>query len=114
MRELQEIRNNPISKEELNRSQETIIGDYEIKLQRYMAQANGYALNELYGLGYGAVEDFSRRIQAVTIRDVQAAAQKYIRPEAPVVAVVKPCEGGETSQAPAPAGASASAAVGAE
>jgi predicted Zn-dependent peptidase len=77
----------------LARAQRVLIGDYEIKLQHYQTQATQYAMDELYGLGFRSSEQYASKIQAVTVDEVEAAAQKYIRPEAFVIAEIKPCGG---------------------
>lgn len=91
--ELKKVREEPISNEELARAQRVLIGDYEIKLQHYQTQATQYAMDELYGLGFRSSEQYASKIQAVTVDEVEAAAQKYIRPEAFVIAEIKPCGG---------------------
>jgi predicted Zn-dependent peptidase len=48
------------------------------------------ALDELYGLGYQHAEVDDAKYEAVTLEQIKAAAQKYLRPDALVVAVVKP------------------------
>jgi zinc protease len=103
--ELSLVRDQPIGKDELTRAQEMLIGDFEIKLQRYGAQAMQYAVDELYGLGFRDSDDYARKVQEVTVRDVQNAARKYIRPDAPVIAIVRPCEPKLTSSSGPPADA---------
>ena len=73
------------------RARRVLIGEYEIGLQRFRNQAVNYALDELYGLGFRASDDYAEKIQAVTIQDVKRVAEKYIRPSAHTKAVVKPC-----------------------
>jgi predicted Zn-dependent peptidase len=48
------------------------------------------ALDELYGLGFNHSESDDARYEAVTLEDIQAAAQKYLKPDAMVISVVKP------------------------
>ena len=48
------------------------------------------ALDELYGLGYAHTDQEDALYEAVTLDQVKAAAQKYLQPEALVIAVVKP------------------------
>jgi zinc protease len=92
LQELRMIRDQPASPEELKRAREVLIGDFEIRLQRYNTQALHYATDELYGLGFRASEHYAEKIQAVSGADVQHAAQQYLNLEAPVTAVVRPCE----------------------
>lgn len=80
-RELERVRREAVSPEELARAKNIIISQYELGLQTHGAQAMDMALHESYGLG----QDFGRRyIDAVNQVDaaaVLAAAKKYIRPE---------------------------------
>ena len=48
------------------------------------------ALDELYGLGYAHTDQEDALYEAVTLDQVKAAAQKYLQPDALVIAVVKP------------------------
>ena len=50
------------------------------------------ALDELYGLGYFHTDHEDALYEAVTLDQVKAAAQKYLQPEALVIAVVKPAD----------------------
>ena len=47
-------------------------------------------LDELYGLGYQFSDAEDAKYESVTLDQVQAATQKYLRPEALVVALVSP------------------------
>jgi predicted Zn-dependent peptidase len=91
MKELEEVRDQPISQDELSRAQKVLIGEFEIGLQRYRAQAARYAADELFGLGFRASERYAAKIQAVSAEQVREVANRYIAPEAYVAAVVKPC-----------------------
>ena len=48
------------------------------------------ALDELYGHGYRRTELDDAKFEAVTLEQVKAVAQKYLKPDAFVVSVVKP------------------------
>ena len=52
--------------------------------------ASTTTLDELYGLGYQRAELDDAKYEAVTLEQIKAAAQKYLKPDALVVAVVKP------------------------
>jgi zinc protease len=79
-----------LSAEELKRAQAKVIGQKKIARQELSGQAMTTALDELYGLGYANQDSEDAKFDAVTLADVQATAQKYLRPEAVVVAVVRP------------------------
>ena len=84
------LRNEGLSEEELKRAKAKIIGQKKIARQELGGLAQAQALDELYGLGfaYGDTED--AKFEAVTPGQIKAAAQKYLLPDALVIAVVKP------------------------
>jgi zinc protease len=79
-----------LTKEELQRAKAKIIGQKKISRQDLGALAMTTALDELYGLGYGYSDSEDALYEAVTLEQVQAAAVKYLKPDALVVATVKP------------------------
>jgi len=48
------------------------------------------ALDELYGLGYNHSDSEDALYESVTLDQIKSAAQKYLKPDALVIAVVKP------------------------
>ncbi|HTA95710.1 MAG TPA: hypothetical protein VK769_06260, partial [Verrucomicrobiae bacterium] len=66
------------------------IGQRKIARQELGGLAQAQALDELYGLGfaYGDTED--AKFEAVTLEQVKAAANKFLKPDAFVVSIVKP------------------------
>jgi predicted Zn-dependent peptidase len=50
------------------------------------------ALDELYGLGYAHADTEDALYEAVTLDQVKTVAQKYLKPDALVIAIVKPDE----------------------
>ena len=89
-RELLQIRETPISGEELERAKRFIIGNYELDLQKNESVASLIAFDEIYGLGREELFRFPERIEAVTRQDVLRVAKKYLRPERAVLSVIKP------------------------
>jgi predicted Zn-dependent peptidase len=78
MKEIDLIRNKKVSVEELNNTKAKYIGNFVIGAQRPQTVAR-YALNkEIYNLPDDYYEKYLERINAVTIEDVQNAAQKYM------------------------------------
>jgi zinc protease len=84
------LRTEGLTAEELKRAKAKIIGQKKIARQELGHLASTTALDELYGLGYKRAELDDAKYEAVTREQVKAAAQKHLRPEAVVVAVVKP------------------------
>jgi zinc protease len=89
-RELNAIRTNLISPEELDRSKSYLAGTYELELQRNDSLANMYAFYELYGLGLDEVDLHPKKIMKVSRNDVFETAQKYIDLNAYTMAIVRP------------------------
>ncbi|MGO8837069.1 MAG: M16 family metallopeptidase [Limisphaerales bacterium] len=76
--------------EELKRAKAKIIGQKKIARQDLGHLASTTTLDELYGLGYQHGELDDAKYEAVTLDQIKAAAQKYLKPDTAVVAVVKP------------------------
>ncbi len=87
--EIEKIRKEGITVEELERARNGLLGDRKMQKQNLGSLAMMAALDELYGLGY----DFSEKLEAsygtVTSQQVQAAAQKYLS-QPSIISVVKP------------------------
>jgi zinc protease len=79
-----------LTEEELKRAKAKIIGQRKIHRQDLGSLATSTALDELYGLGYDHSEAEDAKIAAVTCAEIKAVVQKYLRPEAAVVAVINP------------------------
>lgn len=90
LKEAEELRNHGLTEEELKRAKAKIIGQKKIARQDLGGYAMSTALDELYGLGYQHTDTEDAKYEAVTLEETQAVAEKYLRPEALVVAVVKP------------------------
>lgn len=90
VRELRRISERRVSNDELTRAKKSIVGNYEIGLQKNSFQAFTLATNELFGLGIEAYEGYARRIMRVSARDVLAAAQARIDLQRFGVAVLQP------------------------
>jgi len=88
--ELKKTLSELVSIEELERSQQYLVGTYELESQRLMSMASYYTFNQLYGLGIKEVERYPKKILAVTREDVSRVAKKYIDTEAYVLTIIKP------------------------
>ncbi len=88
-RELRRILEEPIAAEEVERAKGFLIGTQAVSLQRYGTQASLLSLEELYGLGAAHYLDYEKRIQAVTLDDLQRVAKRLIRLDRPLIAIVK-------------------------
>jgi zinc protease len=88
--QLERVREEKVSPAELDRARQHLIGSHEIGLQRNGSRAGLLALDALYGLGQENFLHFAERISAVTVEDVQAAAQRVIDFSKSALAVVGP------------------------
>jgi zinc protease len=84
------LRTGGLTAEELKRAKAKLIGQKKIARQDLGHLASTTTLDELYGLGYQRAELDDAKFEAVTLDQIKAAAQKYLKPDALVVAVVKP------------------------
>jgi len=90
LKEADLLRTDGLSAEELKRAKAKIIGQKKIARQDLGNLAALTALDELYGLGYRHSETDDAKFQAVTLEQIKAVAQKYLKPDAFVVSIVKP------------------------
>lgn len=90
LKEADLLRTEGLALEELQRSKAKVIGQKKISRQDLGSFAMTTALDELYGLGYGYSDAEDAKLEAVTLEQVKAVAQKYLRSDAAVIAVVKP------------------------
>ena len=88
MHELNRIRTEPVSEEQLQSIKNYITGSFARSLESPSTIAN-FALNiERYGLPKDYYANYLKNIEAVTVADVQEMAQKYIRPDNAHVLIV--------------------------
>ncbi|MEQ8361220.1 MAG: insulinase family protein [Cyclobacteriaceae bacterium] len=88
MYELNRIVNEPVSPEELMAAKASIAGSFGRSLERPQTIA-GFAVNTAkYNLPKDYYTSFLKRLDAVTIEQVQAAAKKYITPDRAYIEVV--------------------------
>jgi zinc protease len=89
LKEAELLRNEGLSEEELKRAKAKIIGQKKIARQELGGLAQAQALDELYGLGFNYSDSEDAKFEAVTLEQVKAVAQKYLKPDAFVVSIVK-------------------------
>ena len=90
MQEAGKLRQDGLTPEELARAKAKVIGQKKIARQDLGGLAMATGLDELYGLGFDAYEAEDAKFEAITAREIQAAAQKYLRPAQCVMAVTHP------------------------
>ena len=90
LKEADLLRAEGVTAEELKRAKAKVIGQKKIARQDLGGFAMATALDELYGLGYANTDTEDAKFEAVTLDQVKAAAQKYLKPDALVISIVKP------------------------
>jgi zinc protease len=88
--EAQALRQAGLTEEELARSKAKVVGQRKIARQDLGNYAMNAALDELYGLGYAYSDREDAQYESVTIAQTKAAAEKFLRPETLVIAVIRP------------------------
>src|SRR5581483_9147018 len=86
------LRDEGLSEEEVKRAKAKMVGQKKIARQDLGGYAMTCALDELYGLGYahGDLED--AKYEAVTLKQVQTVAAKYLKASSLVVSSVGPVQ----------------------
>ena len=74
----------------MKRAKAKIIGQKKISRADLGNLASTSALDELYGLGWQRADLDDAKYEAVTLEQTKASAQKYLKPGAFVVSIVKP------------------------
>lgn len=90
LQEAEALRREGLTDEELKRAKAKVIGQKKIARQDLGSFAMTTALDELFGLGYQNIDLEDAKYEAVTSDQVQAVARRYLRPDALVVATIKP------------------------
>jgi zinc protease len=90
LNEAELLRLEGLTQEELKRAKAKIIGQKKIARQDLGGLAMTTALDELYGLGYAYSDSEDALYEAVTLEQIKAVAQEYLKADAFVIATVKP------------------------
>jgi zinc protease len=90
LKEAELLRTEGLTTDELRRAKAKIIGGKKIARADLGHLASISALDELYGLGWQRSETDDAKFEAVTLEQIKTVAQKYLKPEFAVVAVVNP------------------------
>ncbi|MGH7933159.1 MAG: M16 family metallopeptidase [Candidatus Binataceae bacterium] len=88
LRQLDEIRETPVSDAEIESAKKFLIGSFPLKIDR-QSQIVGFMLDiELNKLGLDYAEHYPKFINAVTKADVEKVAREYLHPDALLVIAV--------------------------
>ena len=88
LREIERIRSEPPTAEELARAKAYLQGTFAMDRRTNERQAWYLAFFELIGAGYDFPDRYTRELAGVTTADVQAAARRYL--ERPTIVVLRP------------------------
>jgi zinc protease len=88
LEELDKIRREPVSAQELRVSKASFIETFPRNFESAAQVASTYAGDELIGRPHSYWYEYRKRIEAVTAEHVLAAAEKHLKPEALVTLVV--------------------------
>jgi zinc protease len=78
--QLVRLREEPVGAEELERTQQYMLGLYEIALQRNGAQASRLAYYEIMGPGWRLLDEYAQRVRSVTSDDILRIARTWLDP----------------------------------
>ncbi|MBW8864083.1 MAG: insulinase family protein, partial [Verrucomicrobia bacterium] len=90
LKEAELLRTEGLTAEELKRAKAKIIGQKKISRADLGHLASTSALDALYGLGYDRSAADDAKYEAVTLEQIKTVAQKYLKPESTVIAIVMP------------------------
>jgi predicted Zn-dependent peptidase len=86
--ELKRVQTEPIGAEELEAAKGQLLGSFALGIEDPADFANQLVARRMTGVPVEELNEYLARLEAVTAEDVQAAAQKHIDSEQPVIVVV--------------------------
>jgi zinc protease len=86
--ELERIRREPVSEQELNNAKSYLTGVFPIRLETQSGITDQLVQIKMFGLPADYLQTYNARIQAVTARDIQRVAQQYITPDKAAIVIV--------------------------
>lgn len=81
LEELKRLQDEPISSDELKMVKNYLIGMFPLQIETPAQVAAGVINIELYGLPKSYYNTYRTKVGAITSRDLQAAAGRYVHPE---------------------------------
>jgi len=88
--ELDKLKSNGLSDEELTRAKNSLIGQRRVQMQDNAQLSMIVGLDELYGLGYDFFKTAEDKYHAVTVDDIKRIARSYFDGKPHAVVVVEP------------------------
>jgi len=93
LNEIHRLRDEPVPAAELGDSKAYLTGSLPLRLETNEGVAGTLTYIERYQLGLDYLQRYQERIQAITAADVQAAAQRWLNPEAFALGISGPSRG---------------------
>lgn len=90
--EIERLQREPVTGEELERARSQLLADHLFELDSVFYQAMQLGMLETTGAGWETLDAFEQNVRALTAEDLQAAAERYLRPEMLTVGVMQPQE----------------------
>ncbi len=88
LKEIRKIRDEPPTAQEVDDAKKYLTGSLAFRTIRNEQVAGLLLAIDRYGLGLNYLEDYRKRVEAVTAQDVQAVAKKYLDPDRLIVVAV--------------------------
>lgn len=89
---VQEVRGTGIAEQELAEAQSYYVGHFPLGLETPRHIGSRVVSMDLYNLGWDYLQRYRERIQEVTLKSAQQAAQKHLQPDSLVALVVGPAD----------------------
>lgn len=90
LEEVDRLRTRLVSYDELVRAKRYHLGLFQIDLQGNSSISSSLAYDELIGLGYDFMDNYSELIKRVTRQKVKRAAEKFLKPQSYAIALLTP------------------------
>ena len=88
LHEMERIRREPVSRQELDDAKAYITGSFPLRMDSTSKLAGLLVSVEFFGLGMDYVDDYLEAVRAVTVDDVLRVARKYLHPDRYIMVVV--------------------------
>jgi zinc protease len=81
LKEIERLRNTPITEEELNLAKESILNAFVFNFENPSQTLSRLMRYEYFGYPSDFIFQYQRSVKAATVEDIQRVAQKYLQPE---------------------------------
>lgn len=88
IQQMERIRNEPVSREELDTAKKFLVGNFPLRFDAQEEIASLYNQMQYYGLGLDYPERYPSLIRSITAADVLRVARAYLHPDECIVVVV--------------------------